>query len=627
MNRESDKSMYIVLYFIIAILCVSLFLIIGFTWARYQETEEGELKYTTKGSLALSLWKGIDSDGDLVLGENIWEYENDEASLEFYIGNGGSVTNAADEDQEVTVRLMVGPGVSVDESTQLALWIEGDMYEGTLTEITESTPLFENFGSGWYYAFYDDEGKEFSWRLEGGKLSVLYGELTLCGAYWEETTLLQLMVNSDHHNRVMWNTLLQPFRTVTSDVLVSEGETQVVQLGELTEENLIEKSPIWIYFQSQKPMTGILSCEFLEKEQKDLLDVKITEKEISLGPTTTHGEIIFSVTEEGKAVLTDTDVYFTITLTAEDGTKLSSVFRAILPAKPVIEPETPVEGDSDPTGEVGVSQPVMLSLTTLGEDTNTTGGAIEIKKSTRRLTMSTLDDYYVGAMIPVMMKVPVAAGDVTLSLVEKGENVAFPRYTRYSEDDGESWNLLFYSDTITTNRSRMTLTEGGTCLILDLSKAVSAAEDEKDDSAASVEDDAYLKIYAECESNQFVYSGTIRTAPHAMTYDTSTSQIPLLLDLDGMLVFSLADSWAEAADGGISLEKRTPDGYEWIDLENGPIEVNLENDALTVSVREKVIPEAGTYRLNIEYRYFDVYFAETEITFFINYSDGTLLDA
>ena len=162
-------------------------------------------------------------------------------------------------------------------------------------------------------------------------------------------------------------------------------------------------------------------------------------------------------------------------------------------------------------------------------------------------------------------------------------------------------------------------------MILDLSRADDVAEEEKDEEAAEVDGTSYLRIRGECETSQSIYSGTVQTAPQAMTFHTSTSYTPMMLTLDGTLVFPLVESWAECAEGGITLEKQVaPEEYEVVDPDCGSITVELGKDALVVSVGEK-IPEAGTYRLTIEYCFNSVYFAQTQITFFVNYSDGSLM--
>ncbi|MBQ4504713.1 MAG: hypothetical protein II983_03490 [Firmicutes bacterium] len=619
-----------------ALLFGCLFLIIGVVWARYQENQAGELNYTTKETLAFSLWKGIDDAGELVLGENTWTVEDDLAALDFYIGHGGSEHNVALETQNVQVRLMLGPGMTVDEETELVLWIETEdgnteYLNGELREITEGTPLYEDFGPGWYYAFCDKNGEEKSWTLEGGQLSVLKSRLILKESIWNETTLLQLLVTSDHHNRAMWNTLLQPFQGVTSDVLVPLEEEQIVLLGELTKDNIGEKEFLWMYFQSETEEVGRLDYDFVDPDQEKYLNVTVLDREIYLSEITTYGGIYLELTEEAAVVTEEIVVDFTVSLTTETS-MLTSIFRAILPASNGTESE-------DDLIDI-LEEAVPLTMITSGGGIEegdsgggilSSGGGITLPKTKGKLHMTTLDDYYIDALIPVMIDIPKEAGTVTVSLLEGNDPVAFPRLTRYSVDDGESWTLLYFSDMLRVHYSDMLQTIEGSCLLLDLSRTVDVNEEEKDDAAAKVDGDTFLKIYAECETETKELSGKVATRPNAMTFNTDTMKSPMILELEDTLLFPLVKSWTEAAEDGVILEKRVPAedepmgyGYELVDPKQGKIDVILNDEALIVRTGN-YYPEAGTYRLTIDYRFCDIHFADTVITFFVNYSDGALL--
>ncbi len=629
MEQRNDNRMIRWLALAAALLFGCLFLIIGVTWARYQENQSGELNYTTKETLALSLWRGMDASGDLILGENTWEKESGMATLDFYIGNGGSEDNAALETQEVRVRLMVGPGMYADEATELTLWIEdedgnGEYLNGELKEIPEGTPLYENFGSGWYYAFCDTDGEEMTWTLEGGRLSVLKAQLLLKEAGWTETTLLQLLVESDHHNRAMWNTLLQPARGVNSDVLVPDYEEQVVLLGELTEENIEEKEFLWMYFQSDIEEVGHLNYDFVDSTQEKYLDVTILDQDVYLSEITTYSGVRLGLTKAAREVTEDVTVDFEVSLTTESRV-LTSIFRLMLPA-------AAGTADDEKLAEILDEAVPLTDVTSSGAmEESISGGAISPAKTKGKLKLSAMEDYYIDALIPVMIDIPEDANIVTVSLYESGESAKFPRLTRYSEDDGETWKLLYFSDVILTHRDFMIQTTGGCCLILDLSRTVDVADDEKDETAAEVDETTFLRIHVECETPTQELSGRVTTRPNAMTFNTSTSQTPMLLELDGTLLFPLVESWADAAQDGVILEKRVPSddepngyGYEMIDLDQGMIHVTLNNEALLVQAGEGYL-EAGTYRLTIYYRFCDIQFAETQITFFVNYSDGALL--
>ena len=92
------------------------------------------------------------------------------------------------------------------------------------------------------------------------------------------------------------------------------------------------------------------------------------------------------------------------------------------------------------------------------------------------------------------------------------------------------------------------------------------------------------------------------------------------------LALPLTESWAECGER-VTLERLTAQNSdasraEYEEIFCDSINVSLEDASVTVSVGDS-LPEAGTYRLTIEYSYGDIYFAQSQITFFVNYSGET----
>lgn len=205
MRKKSNSPVGFRLGLLTILLVAVLLVSVGITWARYRKVTWQDLNYQAKDYAAVRIWRGYDATTDtLAGGQNSWTTTADgKKSLSFYISNGVADTNCAQDTLQAYVRLRTTLGVqNVENNMQVQLWIakigetEGETYLGTVQEITEGTPLYQKFGSGWFVTFLDDSGKELSWTLEGGVRSVLQAKLTVWGVEADDS-MLQLAVSGD----------------------------------------------------------------------------------------------------------------------------------------------------------------------------------------------------------------------------------------------------------------------------------------------------------------------------------------------------------------------------------------------------------------------------------------------
>jgi hypothetical protein len=174
-----------------------MILVVGVTWARYQEEQTNYLKYGVRESVPVSLWADYhEATGTLIEGEPAWTFYEGTGTLCFYISNGTSETEYSDADMRVSIRLL---GSLAATDAQVYLFAsDGNVaaeWSATPMQIQSGTPLFDTFGSGTAYVFLDEDGSELEWNLEGGSLSVLSVQLDV----WNlenisDAALLQLQV-------------------------------------------------------------------------------------------------------------------------------------------------------------------------------------------------------------------------------------------------------------------------------------------------------------------------------------------------------------------------------------------------------------------------------------------------
>lgn len=124
----------------------------------------------------------------------------------FTVANGRSENDHADEDQKALVRFVGSPDVWDGRQTIGLKLILPPEKEGEknveipaeVSRIGKDTALYRAFGDGWVFSFYDEWEQEYSWDLEGGKLSYATVTVELDDAGLGDLSLLQLLVTGDY---------------------------------------------------------------------------------------------------------------------------------------------------------------------------------------------------------------------------------------------------------------------------------------------------------------------------------------------------------------------------------------------------------------------------------------------
>ena len=198
MDQKKDKqAVFPRLSLTVGFLLMCVILMVGVTWARYQEEKTSYLQYNARESASVSLWAGYDeSTGELIEGDPVWSFYEGGGTLRFYISNSTSAADHSAEDLRVSIRLLGTLGIT---NAQVSLVVSDGSSTTTgnavAVQIKEGTPLFDTFGGGNAYVFLDEDGSELEWNLKGGTLSVLSVQIDVLNLNEvSDAALLQLQV-------------------------------------------------------------------------------------------------------------------------------------------------------------------------------------------------------------------------------------------------------------------------------------------------------------------------------------------------------------------------------------------------------------------------------------------------
>lgn len=446
--------------------------------------------------------------------------------------------------------------------------------------------------------------------------------------------------HSNYRSAACWNTILQPNRAsrVDSDCLVPGG--QIVML-----KPIVKATEVEIQCWADGPLDGILTWEYANKLQQPLLDVELEKTGVSLDEEKTSVILYLTPTKEATALVNDQELDILVTLDAGDQV-LEGTFRVLLPG--LAEPERPespeqpggpddayevtedtqqVEFDFDsvevsmeqsntetdgtePGGEEGASGDAGSGESDpengdpeAGDGENT-GAAEESRyELLGSFDTTTLGEFSVKASLPILMDFPWESERFRLRLEED----SLPAHTRYSPDGGETWYMLYYGGAINMDTDELITVEGSECLLLDLTYTGWSGP-------------LSLEVTAYAEDGW--YESWCESYPHAVLFGTQSAKTPMMLSEERDIVLALPADWN---DCGTELVLERMSGHDedarpvYVPVEDGSIEVDFVDYAAIVSVGD-VFPEAGTYRLTISYDYCGISFAQTQVTFFVNYS-------
>lgn len=180
MDRQKNSLLRHLLCLALLLCMAALVIATGTTYARYRTDAEAEILFEVKtpsqiviGTVLTDAEGNEEFDPNGILG---WKTEGNTATLEIAVSNGSSGNGV--KDQEIKLRLIGGLGLSVGEGTaEVTLKITEDgsekIFYAEAEKILENTALHFEHGDGWVFTFFEENGKEFSRILEGGKSSYI----------------------------------------------------------------------------------------------------------------------------------------------------------------------------------------------------------------------------------------------------------------------------------------------------------------------------------------------------------------------------------------------------------------------------------------------------------------------
>ena len=175
---------------------VILMIIASPAFARYQEERTGNITFNVKEPGQICFAK-IENATLLVI-ENqegfVWTKSGDgkTSSLELTVANGSGNSDFSKYEQNVTVMLVAGLGLLVDEDgeTGITLEHEGNIYSAKAEKTMPGSESYTAFGESWVITFFDKAGNEFSGVLEGGKLDTFTVKIAVENASINENTVI-----------------------------------------------------------------------------------------------------------------------------------------------------------------------------------------------------------------------------------------------------------------------------------------------------------------------------------------------------------------------------------------------------------------------------------------------------
>ena len=254
------------------------------------------------------------------------------------------------------------------------------------------------------------------------------------------------------------------------------------------------------------------------------------------------------------------------------------------------------DGNDKPGNEVDIYQ--TMNIVVLEPEPEVIGS----------LAVNTLADFSLNGSLPASMTLPEDCLMLTATLADD----ELPAFTRYSVDGGESWYMLYDAGQISVDAAEMPVFESGQSLLLDMYHT-------EWDRANPLR----LSVIAHTEEG--MYSGEVVSEATASLLQSQSVTTPLIINTRNSLAFSVSENWAEC-ETNVYLTHLEPDDVDsellYREVTDDSIRINIDGNYLSVQVGD-TLPPAGTYCLTISYYYGGICFAESEITFFVNYSSVT----
>lgn len=431
--------------------------------------------------------------------------------------------------------------------------------------------------------------------------------------YWLLLTGILLLVSaamlirptrSHYINTTVWNTALYAEESAVpaGNCLVKGGET--ILLGKLSTQTDETGAAV----ASQYPFTLIgtmedlnLSVNYSDGSAVSYLTAAVTAEQNESGSI----DAVLTLTPDLTVAHPEVTADITVTWTVEMES-FSSVFQITVPEVTVAAEkpdDTTTDGTEETGGETGTDTGETTQPTEETPAAAATTGAVV-------LTVTAPGTYDTTGLLPVHIGVEGTVNAIYLGKPKTNEDGTvtmgeLPAFTRYSVDGGTSWTLLYGGGLIE-------LTEGGTVL-LDLTRT-------------GLELTASQTLYVQAYTEESLAQQAEFTAVAAAILPQERVVTPRVVTASDGTQISLPGQWKDAeltwtvsgrnADGtytpiedltaiGLTVEKITGESGDTLNIQLTP--------------ESGVKPAPGTYKLRLQWSWQSAGFAETELTFFVNY--------
>lgn len=194
-QRNPNRIMWYSLVLLLALCAGFLAVSTGTAYARYRTELREDVTFEVRQPEQICLGT-VDDKNAFSTEAPAWKTVGDVTQMQLALANGTSDTECSWMDQKAFVCLVSGPGLW-DGASAAKITLtqpDGSTIQAKATVIAEDTPLYHTYGAGWVYRFYDAEGEELSWELDGGKLSFVSLTVTVEAEQILTDTLLRILV-------------------------------------------------------------------------------------------------------------------------------------------------------------------------------------------------------------------------------------------------------------------------------------------------------------------------------------------------------------------------------------------------------------------------------------------------
>lgn len=164
-------------------------MVIGMAWARLEDRQEKELDMVHEAKTEQITLRAVQMTAE----DNVTVPENTRI-MKFVLSNETEEGHCS-YDQRVKLSLRTTLGVVEPENLLITLTDGSDVYQASSLPIVEGTNLFNQYGAGWFYRFYNEAGEEIVWDFSGARLIEREMMIAVTGVV-PETAMLSLVVEA-----------------------------------------------------------------------------------------------------------------------------------------------------------------------------------------------------------------------------------------------------------------------------------------------------------------------------------------------------------------------------------------------------------------------------------------------